>query len=239
MYKTTRKKVNKKKKKVFSKKVKFGIVIAIALIALIIISVITNPKLQAKRRLKKINEPNQMQEEIQVPEYLNTVVAAYNGELTPQIMAKTYNNLATVVIPNYYKKCKKLNNDGIKKFFNRNKELIEIELGYTEYEGFKNFVNTIKQLDGSKLELEDYYILENTIEQKQGKINAYLVLKYKQNKEIALNTQISRNLEKEKTSIQYTQIENQKLQQAKQQHEQQEQEIENYKSPYTRGRAIQ
>ena len=239
MYKTTRKKVNKRKKRIFSKKAKIGFVIAVALIVIIIILAITNPKSQAQRRLKKINDPNQMQEEIQVPEYLNTVVAAYNGELTPQIIAKTYNNFATVVIPKYYKKCKKLNNNGIKKYFNKNKDLIEIELGYTDCEEFKNFINTIKQLDGAKLELEDYYILDSTIEQKQGKVNAYLVLKYKQNKEIAVNTQISQKLEKEKTSIQYAQVENQKLQQAKQQHEQQEQEIENYKSPYTRGRAVQ
>ena len=63
-----------------------------------------------------INIPDKMSDTLQLPTYMNEVVGKYNGELTTQIIAKTYNNFAENLIPKYYKKCKNLSEKDIEKY---------------------------------------------------------------------------------------------------------------------------
>ena len=210
----------------------------IMIISLICVIILMTPRNQIKLRINRINKPDTMSSKMPIPEYLNYIVSVYTGELNTQIIAKTYYNLATVEIPEFYKKCSKLDDSMLEKYFEKHKELIEIELGFTDYKEFKGFIDIIRELKGEKLEFEDYRILEGTVEKKGNTVYACLIIKYKSNEEIAINTQLLYSVQKGKTSILFSTPDKQKLERAKEEYQKQEEELKNYKSPYTRGSPI-
>ena len=217
------------------KLIKRTLVILLILTAIIIL-VLTNPRFQAYMRLERINKPDAMDEAMPVPEYLSVVVTKYDGELTPQIIAKTYYNFANTIVPKYYKKCKNMSDEKIDSYFKWHKKLIHMELGYTNSEDFKSFIKLIQNLKGEKLEFEDYRIMSETVGRKDGVINGYLVIKYKNNEEIIINTKLLKNLQKKQTSILYsTQIDKEKIKEAQETEKKQEEELNKNESPFKRG----
>lgn len=233
MHKT---KKDKKKIKLPPKKVIKRVLILLLILIAIILLIITNPTFRAKMRLEKINRPDTMDETMPVPDYLSAAVAKYDGELTPQIIAKTYYNFSNVVIPKYYKKCKEMPDEKIEKYFGRHKKIIKIELGFTSSEEFKSFIKLIQTLNGEKLEFENYRILSDTVHKENNIINCYLIIKYKNNEEIVLNSQILNNIQKAQTSILYSaNTDKEKLEDAKKYEKEQEETLNNYNSPFKRG----
>lgn len=231
------KRKSKKRKFKFSKKKLFIILICIIIIAIIYIF---SPKQKAYRTIKKINIPDKMSESLQLPTYLNEVVGKYSGELTTQIIAKTYNNLAENLIPKYYEKCKNLSDQEIEKYYNRNKKIIKIELGFSNSNEFKQFANNLKKLQGDKLTFENYRILRTTVVNENGSTSAYLGITYSNNEEIILNTKLSNEVQKKATSITYSfDIENSKVEIDKQKQDKLDKEFENTKGPFTRGSPIE
>ena len=231
------KKKSKKRKFKFSKKKFFIILIAIAIIATIYIF---NPTQKAYRTIRKINVSDKMSESLQLPTYLNEIVGKYNGELTTQIIAKTYNNLAEKLIPKYYKKCKNLSEKDIEKYYNRNKKIIKIELGFSSSNEFKEFAKTIQQLQGNKLKFEKYRILRTTVVNENNITSAYLGITYSNNEEIIINTKLSNEINQKETSITYSfDIENSKIEKDNQKQEALDKELENTKGPFTRGSPIE
>lgn len=231
------KKKSKKRKFKFSKKKFFIILIFIVIIATIYFF---NPKQKAYRTIRKINVSDKMSESLQLPTYLNEIVGKYNGELTTQIIAKTYNNLAEKLIPKYYKKCKNLSEKDIEKYYNRNKNIIKIELGFSSSNEFKEFVKTIQQLKGNKLKFEKYRILRTTVVNENNVTSAYLGITYSNNEEIIINTKLSNQINPKETSITYSfDIENSKIEKDNQKQEILDKELENTKGPFTRGSPIE
>lgn len=231
------KKKSKKRKFKFSKKKFFIILIFIVIIATIYFF---NPKQKAYRTIRKINVSDKMSESLQLPTYLNEIVGIYNGELTTQIIAKTYNNLAEKLIPKYYKKCKNLSEKDIEKYYNRNKNIIKIELGFSNSNEFKEFVKTIQQLKGNKLKFEKYRILRTTVVNENNITSAYLGITYSNNEEIIINTKLSNEINQKETSITYSfEIENSKIEKDNQKQEILDKELENTKGPFTRGSPIE
>ena len=230
-----KKKRNKKNTIPPNKVRKIILYVAIILIIIIVI-LLTNPTFHANIRLLKINNPDSMDEKMPVPEYLNMAVSIYDGELTPQIIAKTYYNFANKVVPKYYKKCKNMSDEKIEKYFKKHKKIIKIELGYTSQDDFKSFIKSIQDLNGNKLEFEDYRIMSTSVSKINNITNCYLVLQYKNNNEITINTQILNNIQKNQTSILYsTNIKKEELEKAREQEKKEEETLNNYKSPFNRG----
>lgn len=231
------KKKSKNRNFKFSKKKLFIILICIIIIATIYIF---SPKQRAYRTIKKINVSDKMSESLQLPTYLNEVVGKYSGELTTQIIAKTYNNLAENLIPKYYEKCKNLSDQEIEKYYNRNKKIIKIELGFSNSNEFKQFANNLKKLQGDKLTFENYRILRTTAVNENGSASAYLGITYSNNEEIILNTKLSNEINKKETSITYSfDIDNSKIEKDNQKQEKLDKQLENSRSPYTRGSPIE
>lgn len=231
------KKKSKKRKFKFSKKKLF--IILIFIIAIIVLYVIS-PTQKAYRTIKKINIPDKMSDSLQLPLYLNEVVGKYNGGLTTQIIAKTYNNFAEKVIPKYYKKCKNLSGQDIDKYYNRNKKIIKIELGFTNSDEFKQFVKMLQQLQGDEITFESYRILRTTVTNENNSTSAYLGITYSNNKEIIFNTTLANEVKKKETSITYSvDIDNAKVEKDNQKQEKLDKEFENTKGPFTRGSPIE
>lgn len=195
-------KISNPKSKV-NKKLVISIVVIIILLLIILIARLTSSEYKAKRVLKQINIPDKMSEDMLLPKYLNRIDEKYTGELTTQIISKTYNNFAEKLIPKYYGKCKNMSNEELQKYFNQKRKTIQIELGYEQFQDFQTFINNIKTLKNENLEIEEYRILRTSVEEKDGYIYAYLSIKYKNNDAIYFNTKISNTINKEQTSIEY------------------------------------
>lgn len=229
-------KKNKKRKFKFSKKTLF---IALICIILVISMYILSPTQKAYRTIKKINVSDKMSETLKLPTYLNEVVAKHTGQLSTQIIAKTYNNFAENLIPKYYKKCKELTEKNVEKYYNKNKKIIKIELGFSDVNEFKKFINLIQELQGDKLKFENYRILRTTVENNEGITSVYLGITYSNNKEIIINTKLSNEIKEKETSITYSvDTDKAKIENDNQKQEKLEKELKNSKNPYTRGSPI-
>ena len=228
---------SKKRKFNFSKKKLF--IILIFIIAIITLHIIS-PTQRAYRAIKKINIHDKMSDTLHLPTYMNEVVGKYNGELTTQIIAKTYNNFAENLIPKYYKKCKNLSEKDIEKYFNKNNKIIKIELGFSNSSEFKKFAKTIQQLQGDKLNFEKYRILRTTAINENDATTAYLGITYSNNEEIILNTKLENQVNSKGTSITYSaDVDDSKIENDKQKQEKLDKQLENSRSPYTRGSPIE
>ena len=97
--KKTSKKKNKQKKKIIT-----SIVVIIIIIAICVIARVTSPKYKVEKKLKEINVADKMSETMVIPDYLNRINEQYTGDMSTQIIAKTYNNFAESIIPKYNKK---------------------------------------------------------------------------------------------------------------------------------------
>ena len=148
--------------------------------------------------------------------------------------------MAENLIPKYYKKCKNLSEKEIEKYFNRNKKIIKIELGFSNIDEFKKFAKTMQQLQGDKLNFEKYRILRTTPVNENDGTSAYLGITYSNNEEIILNTKIANQVNSKATSITYSfDVDESKIENDNQKQEKLDKQLENSRSPYTRGAPIE
>lgn len=188
-----------KNKKV--KKILILLVICILLLFSLLLFILFNSELKAQRELNVTLISNEMDEHLELPKGLYKLIEIYKGELTTEIISKQYNKIAKVFIPKYYEDCKNLNDSELNKYFNKNKKVIYIELGYETYEEFNKFIKELSNLTGNKLVFESYEIPIDSIEKTDIGYSAYISIKYENNETITFNSNISRKAEKDKTSI--------------------------------------
>ncbi len=195
----------------------------------------SNPLVIAKMKIKSINT-SKLPNEMKIPEYINFVVEMTKDKIQPESIIKYYNNFAIDIIPKYYNKCIMMNSENVEKYFQRNKKLVEVELGITEKKDFLDFINTLKKLSNDEFVLDKYYILDNTVEVKKDKIIAYIGIKYENCDDIYFRTIIEKKYLKDKTSIKFdTNTELIKIEKGIELLKEREEEIKNTKSPFTRG----
>lgn len=184
------------------KKIKILIIIcAILLVGISAIYILLKPNTRAYRELEEIKVSNEMDDELVLPKGLYKLGAVYNGELSTEVICKSYNNLVTNVIPKYYKNCKSLNNDELKKFYEKNDKVIYIELGYESFNQFFNLIKEVETLSTDELVLESYELEKLSLEEKEDAFSMYLKIKYENNNEIILNSYVQKKLNEECTSI--------------------------------------
>lgn len=184
------------------KKIKILIIIcAILLVGVSVVYILLNPNTEAYIELYDIKISNEMDDEMVLPKGLYKLGAVYAGELSTEIICKSYNNLATNVIPKYYMNCKNLNNDEIKEFYEKNDKVIYTELGYENFNQFLNLMQVLKTLTGEELVFESYELEGLSLEEKEDSFSMYLKIKYKNNDEIVLNSYVQKKLNKKCTSI--------------------------------------
>ena len=209
--------------------------IMIIILIIVLIFFINNPIVKALANLNNIYISDEFDKDTEIPKYLNFVMGEYKGELTTQIVAKAYNSLAKNVIPKYYSKYSELNENEIEEVFNKNKNIIYIELGYDDVTQFKEFINTLKLLNGNNIKFESYRILRETILNSKQTLTTYFAIKYKENEEIYFKSVIlNREDTKRIPIILLTDIDKNKLEKDKEIEEWQD-ELKKQKSPYTRG----
>lgn len=149
---------------------KLFIIIMLLLILLILILsyILLNSNVRAKNKLEEILVSDEMDDNLILPKGLYKLIEVYDGVFTTENIAKKYNDFATNIIPRYYKNCKNLSPDELNSFFNKNKNLIFMELRYKDYNDFKDFIEKVKELNGDLLEFESYEILIDSVEKVSG-----------------------------------------------------------------------
>jgi hypothetical protein len=183
------------------KKIKFLIIVCIFLIIAISGFLLFNPTVKAQKELNKILVSDEMDDDLILPKGLYKLGAVYKGNLTTEIICKSYNHLATTVIPKYYKQCSLLNDDELKKLYEKNKNTIYIELGYENYDDFYSLIQELKKLSGETLTFESYELNDTSLKNNKDYCSMYLYIKYENNDEIVLNSYVSKNKKNDSTSI--------------------------------------
>lgn len=179
-----------------------GMVLILAILGIILSSyLLFNPKIRAYRKLDEILIANEMKSGLAIPKELFELGAVYKGKLTTQNICKTYDNIVTKVIPKYYKKCKNMNDDELNKYYQKNKDIIYIELGIEEFNEFNGLINRIINLQGTKLEYENCSLIADSIKEEDTGITVYISIKYKNNTDLILNSFVQNKVNKNASSI--------------------------------------
>lgn len=227
------------RKKVNEKKLKKMIIIFIILLIILIALYFSNPVVIAQMKIRSINN-SKLPDDMKIPEYINFVVGLNKKEILPESVIKYCNNFAENLIPKYYKKCSSMSSDEINKFFDRNKKIIETELGITEKEKFTGFISNLKNIKNDEFILDKYYILDNTVQNGKNNIIVYIGIKYSNNDDIYFRSIIEKEYQKNKTSVSFDSDTNSsKIEEGMKILHNREEEIKNTKSPFTRGAPVE
>ena len=97
--------------------------IILLVISLVVIGVVlyTSPYNKALRKIKEINATTKIEEANVYTVDIYKLFNIYKGDLTSEIISKTYETFAINIIPRYYKACNGLDNNGINKYYKGNK----------------------------------------------------------------------------------------------------------------------
>ncbi len=184
-------------------KVKNIIMILSLLLLLLIICtvVLSKEKIVAKSNLKYIKDEYSMKEDVLTPQKVYLVIAEYEGKVPMRSIYKAMYHIVTQVFPKYYKEAKNLDEQGLEKYFEKNQEIIYMEAGVKKKEDFTNLINTLKQLNGDKLEFSSYRFDEKTIHKRTDNVTADLYVTYQNNEEIKFSAKIQNKLYENRTPV--------------------------------------
>ncbi len=187
------------------KKKNILIVIMIILLIILMIVIVTLNKLKTKNdrtseeNLEYINS-DELEEGTISPDMIHVVIALYEGELNPKAISKATYYFINDLVPEYLKKCK--NEEVTRKYFEKNKDNIYLDIGINKEDEFVNLINEIKKLSG-KLEFESSRFDKDSINVKSNHLETVLYIKYKDNEEIAIRMKLLNRVYENKTSIKF------------------------------------
>ena len=189
-----------------SKKVILTCLIILFLILISILVILyTNSYTASLRNLKKINQTEQIEELNGYTVDLYKLFNTYKGELSAEVISKTYNNLAVNIIPRYYKDCNNLDDAKLEKYYNKNKKVIKVELGIEDFQNFNTFIKYLSEnITGSEFEFSSTRVLGASIKKAKEYTEVYVEINYKNNSSIILNSKVYKKILEEMTSITYS-----------------------------------
>lgn len=184
-----------------AKYVKYLIILCMIILIGIISFLVFNQELHAQNKLEEIMISNDMKDDLVLPKGLYKLGAEYDGRLSTEIICKAYNNLAVNIIPKYYKQCKDLDDNSLTKLFEKNKEVIYLELGYDNVSDFKDLISSLKTLKTDTLKFENYELNGDSLLENSNNFSIYLSIKYIDNTELLLNSYVNKKKTTDTTPI--------------------------------------
>lgn len=164
-----------------------------------------SPYNEALKKIDEINNLPDVQEDTHTID-IYKLIKVYDGELSTKMINKTYENLATNIIPRYYKKCKDLEKNKIEKYYKNNKKTIKVELGIEDQEDFVNFITYLKNVINNEenLKLKSTRIVGESVKNRTKYTEVYIEINYEKDIKIVLNSHISKKKTKDITPITYS-----------------------------------
>lgn len=174
------------------------IVIILIILALIIYNNPTDRNLRYIYNTKKVGTINIM------PTNIDKIFEDYNSKTDQRSIYKSMDLFVNEYVEKYYIATKDLSKEQINSYFNKNKNVIEKELGITSEEIFNEFAENLKNnLKGENLELVSYTVNPKTVKKISSKINYVIIVEYSNNQKIGFKLTIQNNIDKNKTPIFY------------------------------------
>ncbi len=194
--------MQKKKQKIQNLKKVIVLLIVIAIILMILALVIYNNPTDRKLRYiyntKKVGTINIM------PTNVNKIFTDYKFNIEQRSIYKAMDVFVNEYVEKYYLAIKDLNKEQISNYFNKNKSVIEKELGIISEEIFSKFAENLKNnLNGESFELVSYTISPESVKKTSRKLNYVIIVKYSNNQKIGFELTILNSVNKNKTPISY------------------------------------
>lgn len=153
----------------------------------------------SKENLEYINS-DELDEGTVSPSMIHVVIALYEGDLNPKAISKSTYHFINHLVPEYLKKC--TNEEITRKYFQKNKNDIYLDIGIDEETKFIDLINEISKLSGD-LEFESSRFDKDNVIVNTNGTEAILYIKYKNNEEIAVKVKLLNKVYSNKTSVQF------------------------------------
>ncbi|MBR3614243.1 MAG: hypothetical protein IKL55_03600 [Clostridia bacterium] len=130
----------------------------------------------------------------------------YDGRVDTATAYKAMHIFVDDIVEEYYLKIKEYNFDKAKteQYYEKNAEDIKKELGVEDKEKFVQFIDNLKVLKGNELILEKYTIVPESVRKLASYTEFALLIKYKDNEQIAYNLQLLNRPDITKSPIKYS-----------------------------------
>ena len=181
--------------------------IILLVISLVVIGVVlyTSPYNKALRKIKEINATTKIEEANVYTVDIYKLFNIYKGDLTSEVISKTYENFAVNIIPRYYKACSGLDENGINKYYKGNKNTIRVELGIQNEEDFQKFIQYLNSnISDSNLIFKSTRAVGESIKGYKDYIEMYVEVNYENGTNLVFNTHISKVITTDITPITYS-----------------------------------
>ena len=181
--------------------------IILLVILLVVIGVVlyTSPYNKALRKIKEINATTKIEEANVYTVDIYKLFNIYKGDLTSEVISKTYENFAVNIIPRYYKACSGLDENGINKYYKGNKNTIRVELGIQNEEDFQKFIQYLNSnISDSNLIFKSTRAVGESIKGYKDYIEMYVEVNYENGTNLVFNTHISKVITTDITPITYS-----------------------------------
>lgn len=181
--------------------------IILLVILLVVIGVVlyTSPYNKALRKIKEINATTKIEEANVYTVDIYKLFNIYKGDLTSEIISKTYENFAINIIPRYYSDCNGLDVNGINKYYKGNKNTIKVELGIENEEDFQKFIQYLNNnISDSNLVFKSTRAVGESIKGYKDYIEMYVEVNYENGTNLVFNTHISKVITTDITPITYS-----------------------------------
>lgn len=185
------------------KKIKKYIILLFILLILllaILIVIYNNP---VDKKLRYIYNEKKTGDISVMPNNVVDLFTKYQGRINQRSIYKALYSFVDETLEKYYLQIKSLNNEEVKKYYNQNTKNIVKELGITEESEFIKFCETIKNLQGTELSLQEYTINPTSLKNKKGYTECVLLIKYENNEPIGVYLNITNDKDINKTPINY------------------------------------
>lgn len=158
-------------------------------------------------QLEYINDDNQWNDE-EYPYMSYMLFIEYAGNLSAENMVKSMSHVANYVIPKYYKELKNASEAKILKYYNKNYDAIQVDIGINESEDFKDLILSIQSLETDELIFSSYRVNKDEIKTRTGYTETTFYITYEENEEIGFNVKIYNKVKQNSSSLVYTALEN-------------------------------
>lgn len=191
--------MNSKKNKV--EKIRGLIILLLVILILLVIGIVFILNNPVDKNLKYIYSDKEMKISVAMPLNINKGFKDYRGFINRNYIYKALDLFAKEQLPKYYHDVKKLDDEGIKKYFNKNAKRIKIELGLEKEEDFLELAKTIQTIKNDKFEFIQYTINPMSVRTTNNGISFALIFEYKDQDKIAFKISVGNVADESKTPI--------------------------------------
>ena len=173
------------------------LVVVILVLVIILIMKLSQSEKNKAEILEYIYDENTVKQSDSYPNNLYQIKDKYYGKLTIDIVGKSMYYVSTEVFPEYYQKLKNASEKNIRKFFEKNKSDILMDVGIDNSDSFFNLISymqenfNVRKLNFDKFRIDNTYAVAGDSEDDWIGTYTQLYITYEDCEEISFYISIS------------------------------------------------